>query len=91
MLVLLAVLATLAAVGMRALRERGAGRVPGLVALMGLGALLLHSWVDYPMRTVSLATVAAVLAGIVVAQAVRARPRGGMVPVGEAGIASHTF
>lgn len=91
MLVLLAVLATLAVVGMRALQERGARRVPGLVALMGLGALLLHSWVDYPMRTVSLATVAAVLAGIVVAQAVRARPRGGMVPVGEAGTASHTF
>lgn len=88
---LLAVLATLGIAGARALQERGPRRVPGLVALMGLGALLLHSWVDYPMRTVSLATVAAVLAGIVVAQAARARPRGGMVPVGEAEAASHTF
>lgn len=73
LVVLTATLVTLTVAAARAMRTRKIERVPGVVALLGLAALLAHSWVDYPMRTVSLATVAAVLAGILVAQAARSR------------------
>ena len=79
-LVAAAVAAILAVLAAAALRVRGPDRVPGVVALLCLGALLLHSWVDYPMRTVSLATVAAVLAGILAARAARDEP--GMPAIG---------
>lgn len=82
--VLAAALVTLMILGKRAIRLRKNERAPGVVALLGLTALLAHSWVDYPLRTVSLATVAAVLAGILVVQAGHGRrhqeSRRGMEP-----------
>lgn len=64
------------AVLLAAYPRRGAGRLEGgrglaLAAWLACVALLLHSLVDYPLRTPSLMTVAGLLAGIVVA----ARPR----------------
>jgi O-antigen ligase len=41
----------------------------GLAAMMGIGVIVLHSMVDYPLRTQALMTVFAVLAGIAVAAA----------------------
>jgi O-antigen ligase len=42
-------------------------------AVFGLGALLVHAAVDYPLRTPALLAVAALLAGILVAQGARNR------------------
>lgn len=75
-LVLAVTLVALSLTAARALRSRQQDRALGVVALLGVAALLAHSWVDYPLRTVSLATVAAVLAGILVAEAARRRERG---------------
>lgn len=69
MVVLAAALLALSWAAARALRVRKPDRAQAVVAVTGLAALLGHSWVDYPMRTVSLATVAAVLAGILVVRA----------------------
>lgn len=65
-------IAVLAVASFRALRDSGQERMPTVAAMVGVVALLLHSWVDYPLRTVSLATVAAVLAGIVVSRGLTA-------------------
>lgn len=55
---------------------RRAARAPrgdggaAVAAWLGCTLVLAHSWVDYPLRTPALMTVAALLAGIVVAQRV---------------------
>lgn len=41
----------------------------GVTALVALGAILAHSWVDYPLRTPAMLAVAAALAGIAAGQA----------------------
>lgn len=55
-------------VAARALAASASSRYPAVAAVLGLAALLMQSWVDYPLRTGSLAIVAAVLAGIVVSR-----------------------
>lgn len=44
-------------------------RTSGLAAMMGIGVIVLHSMVDYPLRTQALMAVFAVLSGIAVAAA----------------------
>ena len=44
-------------------------RTCGLAAMMGIGVIVLHSMVDYPLRTQALMAVFAVLSGIAVAAA----------------------
>ncbi|HET9032244.1 MAG TPA: O-antigen ligase family protein [Dokdonella sp.] len=44
-------------------------RTSGIAALMGIGVIILHSTVDYPLRTPALMAVFAVLSGIAVAAA----------------------
>ncbi|SFN31944.1 O-antigen ligase family protein [Dokdonella immobilis] len=44
-------------------------RSSGLAAMMGIGVIVLHSMVDYPLRTQALMAIFAVLAGIAVAAA----------------------
>lgn len=51
------------------LRQPAQARVLGVTALVALGAILAHSFVDYPLRTPAMMAVAAVLAGIAVGQA----------------------
>lgn len=53
------------------LRQPAQLRGLGVTALVALGAILAHSWVDYPLRTPAMLAVAAALAGIAVGQAVR--------------------
>ena len=53
------------------LRQPAHLRGLGVTALVALGAILAHSWVDYPLRTPAMLAVAAALAGIAVGQAVR--------------------
>ena len=60
-----------------AFRSGRQGSLPAIASVLGLAALLLHSWVDYPLRTGSLATVAGLLAGIVVARAARPLEKSG--------------
>lgn len=74
------VVAVLVAAASVALRQRGRDRAPAVAASFGIAALLLHSWVDYPLRTVSLATAAAVLAAILVARAVSGDHRVARLP-----------
>jgi O-antigen ligase len=47
----------------------------GMAALMGLGVMVLHSTVDYPLRTQALSAVFAVLAGIAIAASTSATAR----------------
>jgi O-antigen ligase len=44
-------------------------RVCGIAAMMGIGVIVLHSTVDYPLRTPALSAVFAVLSGIAIAAA----------------------
>ena len=46
-------------------------RMVGMAAMMGVGVVLLHSTVDYPLRTQALSAVFGVLAGIAVAASTR--------------------
>ncbi|MEO7874906.1 MAG: O-antigen ligase family protein [Dokdonella sp.] len=50
-------------------RQESEARLCGIAAIMGMGVVILHSTVDYPLRTQSLLAVFAVLAGIAVAAA----------------------
>lgn len=84
------VVGLLATAAARALGRRAADRYPAVAAVVGLAALLVHSWVDYPLRTGSLAMVAAVLAGILVARAGRAISHGRLPAVGETEGQRHT-
>lgn len=52
--------------------QRQADRAVAVAAWLGCMLLLLHSLVDYPLRTPALMTVAALLAGITIAQRSRA-------------------
>lgn len=70
----LAVLATLGWIGKRLLRDRR-HRPLGVACWLGLCALLLHSVVDFPLRTLSLMSMAGVLAGLALAEARRPRDR----------------
>lgn len=73
LLALLAALAVLGAqgwIGARLLRDRQ-HRPVGVACWLGLCALLIHSWVDFPLRTLSMMTMAGLLAGIAVAEAAR--------------------
>src|SRR5690606_18299394 len=62
-------MAILALASVRALRRGAPDRVAAVAAVFGITAMLLHSWADYPLRTGSLAAVAGVLGGIIVALA----------------------
>lgn len=66
--VLALALAVFATASIRALRHGGRDRWLAVAAMLGVVALMLHSWVDYPLRTVSLATVAATMVAIVVSR-----------------------
>ena len=50
-------------------RQSSATRVCGMAAMMGIGVVILHSTVDYPLRTHALMAVFAVLSGIAIAAA----------------------
>ena len=71
MLVTLLALAVLFGALFALLRQRPGSttRVLGMAALMGIGVIVLHSTVDYPLRTQALLAVFAMLAGIAVAAA----------------------
>ena len=75
-LVLLAALSVLLIAVRRLSRlpERSRARTSGIAAGSALLVLLLHSSVDYPLRTPALMALAGLLAGIMVAAATRARP-----------------
>ncbi|HET8898123.1 MAG TPA: O-antigen ligase family protein, partial [Rhodanobacteraceae bacterium] len=64
-----------ALLGLLRLPEDSRLRSKGLAAAGGVLVLLLHSIVDYPLRTPALMSVAGLLAGIVVAAAAKARQR----------------
>lgn len=76
MLALAAVFTVLAVALLRVLQSpaRSTERAIAAGAWLGSAALLVHSTVDYPMRTASLMATAALLAGIAVAQAGDAKP-----------------
>lgn len=69
------VLLALGWVSARSLQQSGPKRVPAVAAIIGVWAVLAHSWVDYPLRTTSLASVSAVLAAVAVASGVGGLPR----------------
>jgi O-antigen ligase len=52
-------------------RQRSSSRDSGLAAMMGIGIIILHSMVDYPLRTQALMTVFSVLCGIAIAASSR--------------------
>ena len=62
--------AVLGWIGLRLLRDRH-HRPLGVACWLGLCALLLHSAVDFPLRTLSLMTLAGLLAGLALAEAKR--------------------
>lgn len=66
---LLAVSAVLVASGWRILRWREPGRDRAIAAsaFVAICATLAHSWVDYPLRTTTLMTTTAMLAGLMLA------------------------
>ena len=68
--VVLAVLAMMGAL-VALLRQRpgSSTRVAGMAALMGIGVIVLHSTVDYPLRTQAMLAVCGMLAGIAIAAA----------------------
>jgi len=72
-IVMLAVLAFVIVAMRRVLQlpARSTQRVTGAVALTALLVLLLHSMVDYPLRTPALMAMAGLLAGILVATTLR--------------------
>ena len=53
------------------LRQRAGSttRVVGMAAMMGIGVIVLHSTVDYPLRTQAMSAVFGILAGIAIAAA----------------------
>lgn len=72
MIVLLAALATLGFAGGRLLHRQHDRALPS-ACWVAVCAVLAHSWVDYPLRTLALMTTTAVLAGIAVNAATEAR------------------
>ena len=53
------------------LRQRpgSSARVVGMAAMMGVGVVILHSIVDYPLRTQAISAIFGILAGIAIAAA----------------------
>lgn len=79
LMALLTLVTSLVVLALATLRLRFAGqgaRMLAMPALIAVVAFLLHSWVDYPLRTPALMLVAALLAGIVVSTAARTRRSG---------------
>lgn len=64
-----------ALIALLTLRPESAARNCGLAAFWGLAVLLLHSAMDYPLRTPALLAVFGLLAGIMIAAAGEARQR----------------
>lgn len=75
MLVLLLVLALLVAVAIRLARSQGRQAVLASACWVALVAVLAHSWVDYPLRTLTLMATCGALAGVMLAAVAEARPR----------------
>jgi len=73
LLAAVAAFAVLVATGRKLMLRSPSDRATGAAALIGVGIVLVQSFVDYPLRTPALMTVAAALAGIAIAQA--AKPR----------------
>ncbi len=71
MLALAAALVLLITIGWRLLRNRRRNAL-GIGCWLAVCAMLAHSWVDYPLRTLSLMTMTALLAGLTIAVAARA-------------------
>ncbi len=69
MLVLVLVLALLAASGWRIFRLRGRGgnAILAGACFVAICAVMAHSWADYPLRTTTLMTTTAMLAGVMLA------------------------
>lgn len=86
MSVLVTVLALLVWAGVQIARHSGRRAALAGACLTALVALLAHSWADYPLRTLTLMTVAGVLAGLLFAalgeamQQPRQKRRGGELP-----------
>ncbi len=79
LLAALAVLGALGWIGARLLRDRH-HRPLGVACWLAIGALLVHSAVDFPLRTLSLMSMVGVLAGLTLAEARRTRERRARVP-----------
>ncbi|MEO6075270.1 MAG: O-antigen ligase family protein, partial [Dokdonella sp.] len=64
-------LAVLIAALIALLRQRpeSTTRVVGMAAMMGIGVMVLHSTVDYPLRTQAMSAIFGILAGIAIAAA----------------------
>lgn len=75
--VLLAALAVLAVAGWRIARvqKRGSDSAMAASAFVAILAVLVHSWVDYPLRTTTLMATTAALAGLMLAALADARLR----------------
>jgi O-antigen ligase len=61
-----------ALIGLLGQRQKSKSRLCGMAAMMGMGVIVLHSTVDYPLRTPALMAIFAVLSGIAIAAATRA-------------------
>ncbi len=59
-----------------ALRGRGTQAVLAATAWVSVAAVLMHSWADFPLRTLTLMTTTALLAGVMLAALADARARG---------------
>lgn len=76
MLALAAVLGLLLAVGARVLRSEGRQAALAAASWVALAAVLAHSWVDYPLRTLTLMATCGALAGVMLAAVADAHLRG---------------
>ncbi len=75
MLALAAVIGLLLAAGWRVLRSEGRQAVLAAACWVALVAVLAHSWVDYPLRTLTLMATCGALAGVMLAAVGEARAR----------------
>lgn len=73
--VLALALALLAVVGWRIVRSEGRNRALAGASLVALCAVLAHSWVDYPLRTLTLMATSGALAGLMLAATGEAHAR----------------
>ena len=73
LMVLAAAVAIVLCLGWRAWRRRPADRPQTTFALCTLAIIGLHSMVDYPLRSMALACIAGLAAGILAAPPARAR------------------
>lgn len=80
MLALAVVVGLLLAVGWRLLRSEGRQAVLAAACWVALVAVLAHSWVDYPLRTLTLMATCGALAGVMLAAMGDARKRRASLP-----------